>query len=952
MSGTVSPKTLVFDFLNDQLEVIKVKKSLKLNSLKQNFPNVPYTDIIEYVYQYINSYDPPLDIERLTLANNNMDSLPLNFRLLTKSLKYLDLHNNNFFDLPLEVYELLDLEFLDVSSNNLSHLSKSRFKQLSNLRLISLKNNRFKYLPPLLGDLPHLNLIEVSDNPLVLPPMEMIQKLQKQLADLDWVKELKSYLQLNASMIESKIYDSDSSAFSNSTSTVSTNASHSKTPSISTPNSSTPQLARSKNMSETKTKSSKAARRMGLIIKKPDDIVNSSVDESHETDGSINSNDFPSPLTFPNPSSATDNFFNLLSPSLNTGTTTPSTAFNSSHHPNNPSSGAGLGSQATSSPPITPTLASSSRLQKPRSRSNTLLEIDKMLENNDNVDTEHKLGAYFRRLSTLAEIPIDDLNKLNNHLNAHIIQGSSASAPNSSVNSNASSRNGSVSNPNARHAQSNSAPAIEDNEDPHNSSRVRSGATMPTKSPQVTKTSSLLLNESSSPYKSKKLNESERTMLINVSRKLLFSFSELHSSVRRFSGFCVDKKVTIKMVSYLYTAKANIDSLVENLELMEENTGNHDKIVESLNTCIQSFKNIMELLGDNFASFVAKIDICFIRMLYLTVYGSFNEIFNAYKILVPTATHFKSPNPFERQKPTGLSINTNVGADTNNNEDVDAKLYDSIEIATSTAQEVFSELTRVISKSAIANANSVSNGSSNTDEMGAQVAGKVKELTTVCVTFMDIAKRLRTKLITIRNNPSITTKKMFWDDTNLFLKMIIQTFSAVKNLMKDLPVLNEIRSSMAILTKSTKDVTILLEASSYKSMSTDFTGNMLGTHPPALSSIPSVSNIFTPISAHPNHSHPNSHSQLNLTQLQNTQPVRTPLAAALGPAAQAILPLNSETAPPPSVHHSGLGASPITSPSNHFESPQSSGQYFANNGVNPFDGLIMASERETRSDSQ
>lgn len=946
MSGTISAKNLVFDFLNEQLDVIKLKKSLKLNSLKHYFPTVPLADVIEYVYQYVNSIDPPLDIERISLANNSLDSLPLNFKLLTKTIRYLDLHNNNFYELPMEIYEFLDLEFLDASNNHLSYLSKSRMKHLSNLRLISLKNNRFKYLPPVLGDLPHLNLIEVGDNPLSLPPMEMIQKLQKQLAELDWVKELKTYLQINASLIESKIYDTDSSGHSNASSIISSYTSHSKTPSISTSNSSTPQLSRSKNLSETKTKSSKAARRMGLIIKKPDDIVNSSVDESQEND-STNSGDFPSPLAFPNPSSAIDTSFNLISPSLNPGTTTTSTATTVNSHV--------TGSQ-TNSPPMTPTLASASRLPKPRSRSNTLLEIDKMLEHNDNVDTEHKLGAYFRRLSTLAEIPVDELNKLNNHLNSHLIPGSSASAPSTSMNSNASSRNGSVSNPNIRHGQSGSTSGIEDAED--QVSRVRANSTLPTKSPPILKNNPSALSESS-PNKSKRLNDAETTMLINVSRKVLFSFSELHSSVRRFSGFCVDKKVTIKMVSYLYTAKANIDSLVENLELMEENTNNHDKILESLNICIQSFKNILALLSENFSSFVVKIDICFIRMLYLTVYGSFNEIFNAYRILVPSANSMKSPKPIDRQKPTGLSINTNVGPETNNMEDVDAKLYDSIEIATSTAQEVFSELTRVISKSAIANANNVSSNSSGVDEIGPQVAGKVRELTTVCVSSMDITKRLRTKLITIRNNASFTTQKMFWDDTNLFLKAIIQTFSAVKNLMKDLPVLNEIRSSMAILTKSTKDVTILLEASSYKSMSNDFTGNPSATHPPALSSIPSVSNIFTPLSSHPTHSssytnipshqpHPNSHSQLNLAQLQNAQQVRTPLVAALGPAAQAILPLNSESAPP-TLHHSGLGASPIISPSNQFDNPpQTSGQYFANNGVNPFDGLIMANERETR----
>ncbi|EGV64864.1 hypothetical protein CANTEDRAFT_103514 [Yamadazyma tenuis ATCC 10573] len=827
----LSGRSAVFDFVSDQHEVLKQKRSLKLNSLKTHLPNLSLSDIFEYLYQYINSYDPPLEIESISLAANGLESFPLNFKLLTKNLSYLDLHNNNFSELPQDIYDLTQLEFLDLSSNRLFHLSRSRMGQMVNLKLLSLQNNKFRYLPPVLGSLPSLNLIEISDNPLVQPSLEMIQRLQKQSSEHEWVSQLKSYLISNAAAIESKIYDTPQPAprSTPSASTVST--------------SSTPQASRSKNISETKTRASKAARRMGLIIKKPDEISSNQSDDSRDTDQI----DFASPLTFPNSSSSIDSSFNLVSPPPAVGTTTVSTLATASN------------SDGGDSPPATPTISAppSRPTARPRSRSNTLLEIDRMLENSDGVDTEHKSGAYFRRLSTLAEVPVDQNLPYRFHQTHSSISNGS----------NPSSRNGS----------------------PFGSS----------------------LSDLSPSKPARKYSESDTNSLIGVSRKVLFAFSELHSSVRRFSGFCSDKKVTIKMVSFLYSAKANIDTLVENLELMEENSNNLDKIFESLNTCIQSFKSIMGLLSDNFASFVNKIDICFIRMLYLTVYGSFNEILNAYKILVPSASFRVQDKP-----KMGLSINTT----SESSDEVDAKLYESIEIATSKAQDVYGELTRAISKSAIASANSNSDSSSSEGAIGPQVAVKVKELTSVCVSSIDIIKRIKTKLITIRNDPNYSTKKLFWDDINLFLKAIIQTFSAVKNLMKDLPILNEIRSSMSTLTKSTKDVTILLEASSYKSISNDYNGSGVGPHPPPLSAIPSVSNIFTPLSAHPTV----SSSHTNLPQAQG---------------------------PPQMQSHSTLAASPILTPSMSMEGPhpsQSTGQYYASNGMNPFDGLIMVnSERQS-----
>lgn len=517
------------------------------------------------------------------------------------------------------------------------------------------------------------------------------------------------------------------------------------------------------------------------------------------------------------------------------------------------------------------------------------------------------------------------------------------------------------------------------------------------------------------PPSAKRINQHTASILVKVSRKVLFSFSELHSSIRRFTGFCIDKKITIKMVTLLYTTKSNIDSLVENLELMEDKGGNSEQITSCLRVSIASFKQIMTLLSENFATFVAKIDVCFIRMLYLTVYGSFNELLNAHKLLTaPVVQNSSRTLSFLASTPANLGSNmsaplskatsssdltkldtflllntsngqstldpkhgkqlhgflnsSNAAAITHNTsstnignvsshtfsdtDEVDEKLYNAIDIATTNAQVVFVELTKAISKSALASANLL--------QISSSVAAKVKELTGVCITSIEASKRLKTKLITIRNNPSHTTKIIFWEDVNLFLKAIIQTFSSVKAVMKDLPILNEIRASMATLTKATKEVTILIEVSSYKSMSTEFNNSsqQLNTPaavgaPPLLNSIPSVSNIFAPLSAFPSQQQPTrAQSLTNLAQQQHyphgqqniTQPpIKTPLTASLGPAAQLILPaLNGDGGSPRlttgQLTPSGFSSFQLGS----VTAPQSTGQFYAKNGMNPFDGLILA----------
>lgn len=912
----LSQKLQILELLNEQVDQVKSKKSLKLNGVLVHI-NVSLSEVVECIHEFLYSYQPPLLIERISLQSNHISQLPANFSIISDSVRYLDLHNNPISVFPSVLRECRNLEILDLSSNSLSFISRHDLVSLVNLKVISLKENKFKYLPPILGELASLNLIEVADNPLLVPSPEVIKAFQKQSPDLDWVHELKHYLVTNANLLDLKLAEVEQQHQL----LLQLHRHHQRLHSNAVPT--PPPIARSRSISETKSKSSKAARRMGLIIKKNDEPA-APGDEKVPSPGdsmsalSLSHNDmaglhpeFASPLQMPHSASATETTFTISTPPPTISTTTATTVPNSlAGSP----SGTPLGHPNPPQVNISSSSSSTATLSRPgssnRSRSNTLKDIDSILEKHDSVDTEHKSGAYFRRLSTLQELPVDENTTPSRVLQS--IAGSNLSSSNSS-------RKGSLSQ------------QLRDTLEAHDDVEPKSGLLM--KTPPTIRSHSLSSAPELSPSKAPSTRASvshDVSTLVKVSRKILFSFSELHSSVRRFSGFSVDKKTTIKMVSLLYATKSNIDALVENLEVIEETGNNLDQIVVSLHMCISSFRSIMVFLSDSFSVFVAKIDVCFIRMLYLTLYGSFNELYNAYRLLVPTGGPSKviqsvlSSTALSTLDPKSLL--SKPAAIAGEVENFDEKLYKTIDLATTNAQVVFSELTKAINKSTVA---STAAG----QPLNPSVAAKVKELTAVCMSSMDINKRLQTKLITIRNNPSHITKKLFWDDINLFLKAVIQTFSSVKIIMKDLPILNDVRASMANLTKTTKDVTIMLEVSSYKSMS-DTPSSLAQT---------SVPNLFTPLLAHPS----------NLLLLANLaalgaqqlaiQAVRTPLVATLGPAAQAIIPstgsdpantsFSSVTSPLLTPSHGGMATAPA----------QSMGLYYAKNGMNPFDGLIMAS---------
>lgn len=705
-----------------------------------------------------------LFLERLLLAENKIERLPEEIlHVCDDHLRILDLHGNDLQEFPAMMCSSLPrLEFLDLSSNRLWCLPP-QVSTLADLRVLNLSNNLFSYLPPALGELISLERLVVSANPLVLPSPQTFQTLEKD------ANRLKAYLLSNSIILEQSI-----SQQSHKFNTTSPSGSRS----------------RSRSISDTKSKSSKASRRMGLIINKS------------KTPG-VKTEVFPK------------------NDETNDSTEIPP---------------AKSGIEAQDAQQLLKPSPSRTRL-----RQNTMIEINDMLQQPELNDAEYKSGAYFRRLSTLQEVPIGE-DRRDMPRSDRGLESTKSSEPIT-------------------------------NYSPKTSGMSRSLALTGTATTNETQLiGGLYIPEQATL---------DLTCILKIARKILFAFSEFHSSIKRLTGFCIDRKVAARTISLLHNSKSDIDALVENMENAEDRNEEAEDLLNAMRSCVHSFQQILLFLMENFSYYVSRIDVCFIRMVYLTIFGAFNELQNAHKLLNPVA----KPPSFKPQGITadirakllaasqitdlpGESIkdgpNNHLFSQLAENglsvDEADERLYESVRVAVANAQVVFNELTKAINKSAVASTN---NGP---QVMNTTVASKFKDLTNTCMLLMEITKRLSTKLTNIRSAHGLQSKKLFWDDINAFLKAIIQTFSSVKLIMKDAPILNEVRQSMANLTKATKELTILLEASSYSNLSES-----------------TQASSFAWSSSHTNLSHFGTLSA----------PVRTPLVATVGAAAaQAIMPGN------------------------------------------------------------
>ncbi len=492
----------------------------------------------------------------------------------------------------------------------------------------------------------HLRILEVENNPLILPPLSITNQKAPKNNPEGWIQLIKKYLHDNQDLIYSKLgagnlntngptnNNQDSSlnsrGYNNQPATAHPNfPSHSMShqTSLST-STSTSNFSRSGTALEQRHRSSsesyvssRAAKRMGFVIKKQNDSVitsNTIVPTQEETDAIINIQRSSPPPPLPLPrfpfanSSNNNSLVGLNSSATNLSTTSISSPMTTSNH-----------------------ISSLSKRKTHHFRGmshDSLLDSGANYERNNGIigDSENSSSAYFKRLSTLSE----------------------------------------------------------SQQQPHNIIQY--------------------------------------TNIIDVSRKLLYVFSQIHSSIRKYTNFCTDKKLAIKMVGLIYNAKSQIDHLVDVLELLEKKKTDKvdpsysqnimsqiiDQMINACQICIRTFKQIISTITDHMKTFTEGSDIRYTRTLLLTLFGACNEFHNAWCTLYPPPIHAQQSTVRQLQSilPGYLSIgkspqllslpvSTSMQQPTTPVETkyedfiaTDTKLYESIRAATTTAQTVFAKL--------------------------------------------------------------------------------------------------------------------------------------------------------------------------------------------------------------------------------------------------------------------
>ena len=117
-----------------------------------------------------------VNLEKLSVHLNKLKAFP-NSLCEMKSLKSLDAHFNSLHSLPHAIGKLTELEVLNVSSNftDLVEVPDS-VGDLLNLRELDVSNNQIRVIPDTIYQLEHLTKLNLDQNPLVIPPIDVMNK--------------------------------------------------------------------------------------------------------------------------------------------------------------------------------------------------------------------------------------------------------------------------------------------------------------------------------------------------------------------------------------------------------------------------------------------------------------------------------------------------------------------------------------------------------------------------------------------------------------------------------------------------------------------------------------------------------------------------------------------------------------------------------------------------------
>ncbi|KAG4306387.1 hypothetical protein PORY_000375 [Pneumocystis oryctolagi] len=357
--------------------------------------------------------------------------------------------------------------------------------------------------------------------------------------------------------------------------------------------------------------------------------------------------------------------------------------------------------------------------------------------------------------------------------------------------------------------------------------------------------------------------------VIETSRGILFSLSQVYQGIRQYVMFCTDPSIKGTINMFLYTANIHIGTLTNALEEYEtkDPSSKPSDVISTCCACIEAFKQVIGVFHKHIKKITIKADIRYTRTLLLLLYGAAVEIQNSWMLLVSElplksfstnafSSKNHSPSDFAlfhhstlkslsnismtnstastisasniNQKPISALSNLNQTELPNTHTssiitqyleltnfsktDTDEHLFEKILAATTATFSVLTLLENAITQNII----STSKEYSTTSNF--ETTTKLKDLVTMSINTRSIAQKLKNQLKNIRGNKSLNYKQKFWEDTNAFVKSIISIAALVKLVSTEFPFSKSILSGLSTVTRSTKELTILLSISSFRFM--------------------------------------------------------------------------------------------------------------------------------------
>ncbi|OLL25731.1 Leucine-rich repeat-containing protein sog2 [Neolecta irregularis DAH-3] len=307
--------------------------------------------------------------------------------------------------------------------------------------------------------------------------------------------------------------------------------------------------------------------------------------------------------------------------------------------------------------------------------------------------------------------------------------------------------------------------------------------------------------------------------LVEAARGILFSLSQIHQAIWQYTSISSAPTGTLSRV--LYTASIHLGQLVSVLEAHD--TGNFAvntrKVREATVVCVAAFRQVVGIFQENIRGLMAAADVRYTRTLILLLYGAAVEVGNSWATLresLPQHLHVSSaPNtkPSEMSTPTQNppqlstpkmsidisssgtwnltpgSIGGPFGTEINGlSDDV---LFEKLSTATSAALTALALLIEA----------------ANDPPPTPNVAIRLIDLRGMCVIAEGATRRLRARL-------SEKDKRKVMDETSGFVKSVISIAELAKNLSVEFAFSKTTLSSLSTVTRSTKDVAILLRGGS------------------------------------------------------------------------------------------------------------------------------------------